>query len=158
MSSVSDDLEAWAFGSADLPADCRRLASQASHLLAADVIDESVALIGQGYVLPSRESLLHASEVFANLAALPGGEGWLRRPDPRQSMHLICAVSGALQGLEAEWDMGAFSSWWVWRDDQVVLARANAARAMVNRGQLQRAIELLCSDIDRAEREYGASR
>ena len=148
----------WALGSADLPARCRQVALEASALLSGAVFQESKVLIGEGFVVPSGDSLLHASDVFANIAALPGGEFWLQRPDPQLSMQVICALSGTMQGFEAEWDLSALSSWWAWRDAQTVLDQANGARTMVNSGYLQQALALLRTDIERAEREYGATR
>lgn len=154
----ASEREHWALGSADLPARCRQVALEASTLLRGAVFQESEVLLGEGFVVPSGESLLHASEVFASIAALPGGEFWLQRPDPQASMHVICAVSGTMQGFEAEWDLSALSSWWAWRDAQTVLEQANGARTLVNSGQLEQALALLRADIERAEREYGATR
>ena len=155
---MSDEQTQWAQGSANLAPWCRHAASEASALLKSAVCEESKALSAQGFVVPSCESLMHASDVFAHIAALPGGEYWFQCPDPPKSMQLICALSGAIDGLEAQWDLSALSSWWAWRDTQTALKQADAARRMVNSGLLQQAIALLEADMERAEREYGVTR
>lgn len=150
--------ENWAACSADLPARCREFAKVAAERLRSVVCSEAENLAKEGFMVPSRESLLHASVVFSNIAALSGGERWLQRPNPVESIHLVCAVAGSVDSFENEWDLDALSTWWEWRDSEGVLAQALGARAMVNAGQFERVLALLKADIQRAERDYGAAR
>ena len=157
MNAILPD-EHWAIDSADLPFLCREFAKNASERLRGVVRVEAEDLAKQGFLVPSGESLLIASEVFSNIAALPGGEYWLQRPDPVASIHLVNAVAGSVDSFENEWDLSALSTWWSWRDSQGALTQALGARVMLNAGQFERVLALLKADIERAEREYGATR
>ncbi len=152
--------DGWGDDCADLPARCRAWAGQAAGLLRSVIADEARRWIDQGFVVPSVESLHHAADVFDGIAALDGGEYWLQRPDPAASLHVVCALASAVEGLEREWDLSALSGWWQWRDGPRgdVIAQAMGARAMVNAGGIDRAVEILKTDIARAERDYGANR
>lgn len=153
--------ESWSYGCADLPVRCRMLAQQASELLRNAAAAEADSLACEGFVVPARSALIHAADVFSNLAELDGGAPWAQRPNPVASINLVCAVVGSEQSFENEWDLDALSSWWSWRDGQAVqaiLVQALGAQQMVNAGMLDRVVQLLTIDIDRAEREFGAQR
>lgn len=157
--NASEHDESWAYGCADLPVRCRMFAQQASDLLRSVVALEADSLALEGFLVPARDALFHAADVFGNLAVLDGGAPWTQRPNPIASINLVCAVVGSEQSFENEWDLDAMSSWWTWRDAQeALLLQARGAQQMVNAGKLDRVVQLLNIDIDRAEREMGANR
>lgn len=150
--------ESWSEQCADLPAECRRCAKEAVGLLRQVITPRAQALAREGFIVPSPESIQYAAEVFDAVAARPGGEHWLQRPDPQASVDVICALANAVDGLEREWDMDAFDAWWTWRDANKTVRQAMGVRTMVNGGAMVRVVKLLVDDIARAEREYGANR
>lgn len=150
--------ESWTKDFALLPWLCRNFAQKASTLIRGDVVLEAHRITLDGFVVPSKESLLHAAQVFENIAALEGGVYWNQRPDPYASIHVVCALIGAIDGFEREWDLAALSTWWQFRDTQTMLQQARSVQQVVNAGHLDRVAELLVLDIERADREFGASR
>lgn len=155
---TSDRDESWALGCCELPGKCRTFAQAASALLGDIVSAEADRLAGEGFVVPARESLHHAAQVFENLALLQGGEHWSRRPMPAAGINMVCAVIGSVDSFEREWDLQALSSWWNWKDGQKMLNQARCLQRMVNAGQLTRVIALFEADVQRADREFGESR
>lgn len=150
--------ERWPGQCADLPAECRCCATKTASLLREIIAPRADALSREGFIVPAADAICHAAEVFDAVAARPGGEPWLQRPKPRQSVDVICALASAVDGLERDWDMDAFDAWWAWRNASKTLRHALDLRAMVNARGVEPATERLVADIARAELEYGANR